>query len=57
MQAFHTDLGDILTLYARDVSDTGGETMIVSSSQIYNELAAARPDLLQEFAKKWTFSM
>jgi len=55
--AFHTDLGDILTLYARDVSDTGGETMIVSSSQIYNELAAARPDLLQEFAKKWTFSM
>ncbi|KAK3328687.1 hypothetical protein B0T19DRAFT_442576 [Cercophora scortea] len=53
--SFHTDLGDILALYAMDVSDTGGETMIVSSSQIYNELAQIRPDLLQELAKNWAF--
>ncbi|KAI0597496.1 hypothetical protein F4775DRAFT_255975 [Biscogniauxia sp. FL1348] len=53
--AFHTDVGDILALYAMDVSSNGGETMIASSSQIYNELAATRPDLLQELMKKWVF--
>ncbi|KAI5921280.1 hypothetical protein F4810DRAFT_702450 [Camillea tinctor] len=53
--AFHTDVGDILALYAMDVSNTGGETMIASSSQIYNELAKTRPDLLQELMKKWVF--
>lgn len=53
--AFHTDVGDILALFALDVSDTGGETMIVSSSQIYNQLAAMRPDLLAELGKDWAF--
>ncbi|KAK3290241.1 uncharacterized protein B0H64DRAFT_412939 [Chaetomium fimeti] len=53
--AFHTDVGDILALFALDVSDTGGETMIVSSSQLYNELAATRPDLLAELGKNWVF--
>jgi hypothetical protein len=53
--SFHTDIGDILTLFTMDVPDTGGETMIVSSSKIYNELAETRPDLLQELAKDWAF--
>lgn len=38
-----------------DVSNTGGETMIVSSSQIYNNLAEMRPDLLLELGKPWAF--
>lgn len=54
-KAFHTDLGDILALLALDVSDTGGDTMIVSSSHIYNEIARIRPDLLQELSKDWAF--
>lgn len=57
MQAFHTDLGDILTLYTQATSTTGGETMIVSSSQLYNDLSLTRPDLLHQFTKPWTFSM
>jgi hypothetical protein len=38
-----------------NVSNTGGNTMIVSSSQIYNELAETRPDMLQELGKPWAF--
>jgi len=53
--AFHTDVGEILALYAMEISGSGGETMIVSSSQIYNELAKQRPDLLQELGKPWAF--
>lgn len=29
--------------------------MIASSSQIYNELAGTRPDILRELSKKWVF--
>ncbi|KAI8952647.1 hypothetical protein F4801DRAFT_199439 [Xylaria longipes] len=50
---FHTDLGEILTLYTLDISESAGETMIVSSSYLYNELAKTRPDLLHEFNEKW----
>jgi hypothetical protein len=53
--AFHTDMGDILALYAMDLPEAGGGTMIASSSKIYNELAASRPDLLEELTQKWTF--
>jgi hypothetical protein len=38
-----------------NVSNTGGNTMIVSSSKIYNELAETRPELLQELAEPWAF--
>jgi hypothetical protein len=53
--AFHTDLGDILSLFTIDVSNDGGETMLASSSQIYNELSELRPDLLHEFRKDYAF--
>lgn len=36
-----------------DVSDTGGETMIVSSCHLYNEFARTRPDLLRELGENW----
>ncbi|KAM5343253.1 hypothetical protein ACJ41O_014219 [Fusarium nematophilum] len=51
--AFHTDVGDILSLFVIDASSTGGETMIVSSSHLYNELARTRPDLLRELGENW----
>ena len=53
MWTLHTDLGDILALFAKNVSDNGGETMIASSSRIYNELSSTRPDLLQELGENW----
>ncbi|KAF3046467.1 hypothetical protein E8E12_009804 [Didymella heteroderae] len=37
------------------VADTGGQTVVASSSQIYNELARTRPDLLEELKKPWVF--
>jgi len=48
-------MGDILALYAMDLPEAGGGTMIASSSKIYNELATSRPDLLEELTQKWTF--
>ncbi|KAJ3541802.1 hypothetical protein NM208_g4434 [Fusarium decemcellulare] len=51
--AFHTDVGDILSLFAMDVSNNGGETMIVSSCHLYNEFAETRPDLLRELGENW----
>ncbi|KAK0718698.1 hypothetical protein B0T21DRAFT_338425 [Apiosordaria backusii] len=53
--AFHTDLSDILALHTLGGSDTGGETMIASACQIYNEMAESRPDLLEELAQNWAF--
>ncbi|CAP67932.1 uncharacterized protein PODANS_1_18040 [Podospora anserina S mat+] len=53
--AFHTDVGDILALHTLGVSDTGGETMIASACQIYNEMAESRHDLIQELAQNWAF--
>ncbi|KAF3912455.1 hypothetical protein ABW20_dc0103813 [Dactylellina cionopaga] len=53
--SFHTDVGDILGLYAVELPASGGETLLASSSQAYNELAASRPDLLHELVQKWAF--
>ncbi|KAK6334552.1 hypothetical protein TWF730_003766 [Orbilia blumenaviensis] len=54
---FHTDIGDILALYAKEVSKTGGETFLSSSSQTYNELAASNHgrELLHELLQNWTY--
>ncbi|KAF1990068.1 Clavaminate synthase-like protein [Aulographum hederae CBS 113979] len=51
--AFHTDDGDIVALYYASVTERGGRTLITSQSQVYNELAETRPDLLQILAEDW----
>jgi hypothetical protein len=45
-QVYHTDAGDIISLFAIGVAEQGGK---------YNELAATRPDLIQTLSKDWVF--
>jgi hypothetical protein len=53
---FHTDLCDILSLYALNTAAYGGESFLASSAKIYNELASTRPDIIEVLAKEdWVF--
>lgn len=55
-QPFHTDLCDILTLYALNTPPSGGISSLASTAAIYNHLALARPDLLHVLASPtWTY--
>ncbi|GAB1319225.1 TauD/TfdA-like domain-containing protein [Madurella fahalii] len=55
-QPFHTDLCDVLALYALNVAAYGGESFLASSAKIYNELAKTRPDIIEVLAKDdWIF--
>ncbi|KAG1149325.1 hypothetical protein G6F37_002583 [Rhizopus arrhizus] len=54
-QVYHTDLGDIISLYALGVAEEGGKSRIASSWTVYNELAKTRPDLIHTLANDWPF--
>lgn len=55
-QPFHTDLCDILTLYALNTPPSGGISSLASTAAIYNHLALTRPDLLHVLASPtWTY--
>ncbi|KAK3940280.1 hypothetical protein QBC46DRAFT_314019 [Diplogelasinospora grovesii] len=55
-QPFHTDLCDVLSLYALDVAAYGGESFLASSAKIYNEIARTRPDVIHVLAADdWPF--
>lgn len=55
-QPFHTDLCDVLGLYALNVAAYGGESYLASSATIYNALARSRPDIIEVLAKDdWIF--
>lgn len=52
-QVYHTDVGDIISLYALQTAEEGGTSRISSSWRIYNELAEKRPDLIKTLAEPW----
>ncbi|KAK3390087.1 hypothetical protein B0H63DRAFT_107041 [Podospora didyma] len=55
-QPFHTDLCDVLSLYALNVAAYGGESFLASSAKIYNEIARTRPDIIHVLAgDDWPF--
>jgi len=55
-QPFHTDMCDVLSLYALGVAAYGGESFLASSAKIYNEIARTRPDIIHVLAKDdWIF--
>jgi hypothetical protein len=54
-QVFHTDAGDIISLFAIGVAEEGGESKIASSWTVYNEIAKDRPDLIDTLANDWVF--
>ncbi|KAF9501195.1 Clavaminate synthase-like protein [Pleurotus eryngii] len=52
-QVFHTDVGDLIALLAIQSAVEGGTSRISSGGRVYNELAAARPDLVQTLSEPW----
>ncbi|CAF9903720.1 MAG: hypothetical protein GOMPHAMPRED_000513 [Gomphillus americanus] len=52
-QVFHTDAGDVIALFALSEAAEGGESFLASSWQVYNELAAKRPDLIRTLSESW----
>ena len=44
---------EILALYALDLAQEGGRTLVSSAWQLYNDLAVGRPDILQTLADNW----
>jgi len=53
-QVFHTDIGDIISLYVLETAKEGGTSRISSSWRVYNELAETRPDLIGTLTEEWT---
>lgn len=54
-QVFHTDIGDIIALFALGEAASGGHSYLSSSWRVYNELASTRPDLIRTLAEPWAF--
>ena len=54
-QTFHTDLGDLVSLFTLDRGRGGGTFRLASSGQIYNVLAKNRPDVLQTLSEDFVF--
>jgi len=54
---FHTDtVTDCLCLFARGLSARGGSSVLASGWQVYNDIAATRPDLIHVLAQPdWPF--
>lgn len=50
---FHTDTGDIVSLFALEEPAHGGESLLASGWRVYNELAKTRPDLVEALASDW----
>lgn len=51
--SFHTDNCEIMAFFYLDTALQGGETMLSSIWQTYNELAATRPEILHTLAEPW----
>ncbi|CAO1612576.1 unnamed protein product [Parajaminaea phylloscopi] len=54
-QVFHTDSGDIVSLFCLERAHSGGESKIASISRVYNEIAKTRPDLIHTLTQDWQF--
>ena len=50
---WHADSCDVVSLLCLKTAKSGGESFIVSSAAIHNEMIARRPDLAAELAKPW----
>ncbi|HSR55226.1 MAG TPA: TauD/TfdA family dioxygenase [Alphaproteobacteria bacterium] len=53
---FHTDPCDFVALMCLKTARAGGQSRVVSSPALYNEMMARRPDLAEELTKDFYFS-
>ncbi|EFX00080.1 taurine catabolism dioxygenase family protein [Grosmannia clavigera kw1407] len=52
-QMYHSDAGsDVVSLMALSLPESGGESTVASSWQVYNHLAQHRPDILRVLAER-----
>ncbi|KAK6066228.1 TfdA family Taurine catabolism dioxygenase TauD [Seiridium cupressi] len=52
-QVFHTDSGDVISLFALETAAEGGASKIASTWRVYNEIARTRPDLIHTLSQNW----
>jgi hypothetical protein len=52
-QVFHTDSGDIVSLFALETAAEGGASKLASTWRVYNEIARTRPDLIHTLSESW----
>ncbi|KAI0880503.1 Clavaminate synthase-like protein [Annulohypoxylon maeteangense] len=52
-QVFHTDSGDIVSLFALETAAEGGASKLASTWRVYNEIARTRPDLIHTLTGNW----
>ncbi|EKJ72856.1 hypothetical protein FPSE_06902 [Fusarium pseudograminearum CS3096] len=52
-QVFHTDSGDIVSLFALGTAAEGGASRLASAWRVYNYIAETRPDLIRTLAEDW----
>ncbi|KAF3012793.1 hypothetical protein E8E14_006430 [Neopestalotiopsis sp. 37M] len=52
-QVFHTDSGDIVSLFALETAAAGGASKLASTWRVYNEIAKTRPDLIHTLSGNW----
>ncbi|KAI0152987.1 TfdA family taurine catabolism dioxygenase TauD [Xylariaceae sp. FL1272] len=52
-QVFHTDSGDIVSLFALETAHSGGASKLASTWRVYNEIARTRPDLIHTLSEIW----
>ena len=53
--SFHTDRCDVIGFMCLKQAKEGGENCVVSSSQLYNQIARKRPDLLSELKQPFYY--
>ncbi|KZL78564.1 taurine catabolism dioxygenase (TfdA family taurine catabolism dioxygenase TauD) [Colletotrichum tofieldiae] len=56
-QVFHTDAGDIVSLFALSTAAEGGKSKLASIARVYNEIASTRPDLIHTLTQDWHFEV
>ncbi|KAL7621427.1 hypothetical protein AAE478_008749 [Parahypoxylon ruwenzoriense] len=54
-QEFHTDSGDIVSLFALETAPEGGASKLASAWRVYNEIARMRPDLIHTLSQEWDY--
>jgi alpha-ketoglutarate-dependent taurine dioxygenase len=53
--SFHTDRCDVIAFLCWKQAKSGGENELISSMQLYNEIAQRRPDLLEELMQSFVY--
>ena len=55
-QPFHTDHGDLVSLFALSTSQSGGAFYLADTTTVYNDLKAVRPKLAKALLDDWTMT-